>query len=77
MCMFSHVQLFATLWTVACLAPLSIESLRQEHWSMLPFPPTGDFPDSRMEPTSPVSSALQADSLPLSHQGKTHRNPHV
>ena len=39
----------------------------QEYWSGLPFPPPGDLPDSRTEPTSPVSPALQADSLPLSH----------
>ena len=33
---FSHVQLFATLWTVACQAPLSIGCSRQEHWSAMP-----------------------------------------
>ena len=41
MCMlnhFSRVQLFATPWTVACQAPLSIELSRQEYWSGLPFP---------------------------------------
>ena len=41
----------------------------QEYWSGLPFPPPGDLPDSGIEPTSPVSPALQADSLPLSHVG--------
>ena len=30
---FSHVQLFATLWTVACQAPLSMGFFRQEYWS--------------------------------------------
>jgi len=30
----------------------------------LPFPPPGDLPDPEMEPASPVSPALQADSLP-------------
>ena len=34
----SHVQLFATLWTVAHHAPLSMEFSRQEYWSGLPFP---------------------------------------
>ena len=34
----SYVQLFATLWTVAHQAPLSMESSRQEYWSGLPFP---------------------------------------
>ena len=35
-CMLSHfscVQLFATLWTVAHQAPLSMGFSRQEHWS--------------------------------------------
>ena len=34
----SCVQLFATPWTVAHQAPLSMEFSRQEHWSELPFP---------------------------------------
>ena len=32
------VQLFATPWTVAYQAPLSMEFSRQEYWSRLPFP---------------------------------------
>ena len=39
---------------------------RQEYWSGLPCPPPGDLPDPGTKPRSP---ALQADSLPLSHQG--------
>ena len=27
---------------------------RQEYWSELPFPPSGDLPDPGIEPTSPV-----------------------
>ena len=50
---------FATTWTVACQAPLSMGFLRQEHWSGLPFPALGDLPDSGIELLSP---ALQADS---------------
>ena len=38
---------------------------RQEYWSGLPCPPPGDLSDPGIEPVSP---ALQADSLPLSHQ---------
>ena len=34
---FSHVQLFATPWTVAHQAPLSLGFSRQEYWSGLPF----------------------------------------
>ena len=33
---FSHVQLFATLWTVTCQAFLSMGFSRQEYWSGLP-----------------------------------------
>ena len=38
---FSHVQLFATLWTVTLQAPLSMAFSWQEYWSRLPFPPPG------------------------------------
>ena len=30
---FSQVQLFVTLWTVACQAPLPMGFFRQEYWS--------------------------------------------
>ena len=55
---FSQVWLFATLWTVAHQAPLSMEFSRQEHWSGLPCPPPGDLPGPGMEPGSLLSSAL-------------------
>ena len=41
----SHVWLFATLWTIACQAPLSMGFPRQESWSGLPFPTPGHLPD--------------------------------
>ena len=56
----SHVWLFATPWTVAHQAPLSVGFPREEYWSKLPFPSAGDLPDPGIEPGSP---ALQADSL--------------
>ena len=56
----SHVQLFATPWTVAYQAPPSMGFSRQEYWSGLPFPSPGDLPDPGIEPGPP---ALQADSL--------------
>ena len=31
-----------------------MEFSRQEYWSGLPFPPPGDLPDPRIEPTSPA-----------------------
>ena len=57
---FSHVQLFATLWTVAHQAPLSMGFSRQEYWSGLPLPTPGDCPDPRTEPASLMSPALAA-----------------
>ena len=57
----SHVQLFATLWTVAYHAPLSMGFSRQEYWSGWPFPSPGDHPDPGIKPGSPT---LQADALP-------------
>ena len=41
---FSHVQLFAILWTVAQQAPLSLGFSMQECWSELPCPPPGNLP---------------------------------
>ena len=46
------------------------EFSRQEYWSRLPFPSPGDLPGLRIEPTSPTSPALQADSLPTEPSGK-------
>ena len=37
-CVLSHIQLFATRWTVAGQAPLSVKFSRQEHWRGLAFP---------------------------------------
>ena len=48
---------------------------QQEYWSGLLFPPPGDLPDPGVEPESPVSPALQADSLPC--RGKTPSLPAV
>ena len=57
----SCVQLFATSWTVALQAPLSMEFSRPEYGSGQPFPSLGDLPNPGIKPRSP---ALQADSLP-------------
>ena len=66
---FIHVQLFTTLWNVACQAPLSMGFPRQGSWSRLPFPPLVDLPDPATERLSRASPTLQVDSLPLSHLG--------
>ena len=55
---FSHVQLFVTLWIVACQAPLSMGFSRQEYWSGLPCPLPGDLPYPGIEPASLMSPAL-------------------
>ena len=55
---FSGVQLFVTLWTIACQAPLSLGFSRQEHWSGLPCPPPGGLPNPGIKPTSLTSPAL-------------------
>ena len=63
---FSHIRLFATLWTVAHHAPLFTGFFRQEYWSGLPFPLPGDLPNPEIKL---ASFALQADSLPLESLG--------
>ena len=55
---FSRVRLFATPWTVARQAPLSMGFSRQEHCSGLPCPPPGDLPHPGTEPPSLTSPAL-------------------
>ena len=65
--LLSRVQLFATLWTVAYQASLSVGFSRQEYWSGLPFPSPGDLPDPEIEPRSPT---LEADALPSEPPGK-------
>ena len=49
---FSHVQFFATLWTVACLSPLSMGFSRETYWSGLPCPPPGDLSNPGIQSVS-------------------------
>ena len=58
----SHAQLYETSWTVDGQAPLSMEFLGQEYWSVLLCPFPGDLPDPGSEPVAPI---LQAVSLSL------------
>ena len=63
LCVLSHfscVRLFATTWTVALQAPLSMGFSRQEYWSWLLCPPPGDLPKPVIKPRSP---SLQASLL--------------
>ena len=52
---FSGAGLFATSWTIAFQAPLSMEFSRQEYWSGVLFPTPGDLPHPGIKPTSLVS----------------------
>ena len=56
---FSCVQLFVTLWTVVCQAPLSVGFSRQGYWSWLPCPSPGYLPDPRIKPISLMSPASE------------------
>ena len=68
--LLSPVWLFATLWTVAYQAPLSMGFSRQEDWSGLPFPSPGDLPDPEIEPRPPT---LEADTLTSEPPGKPNQ----
>ena len=65
--LLSHVRLFATPWTLAHQALLSMDFFRQEQWTGLPFPSPADLSNPGIEP---ASSVLQADSLPSEPPGK-------
>ena len=71
------VQLFATSWTVALQAPLSMEFSRQGYWSVLPFPPPEDLPHSGIEPMSPASPALAGRFFTTVPSGKPQGSPGV
>ena len=55
---------FATPWTIACQAPLSMGFPRQEYWSGLSFPAPGNLPDPGIELGSP---ALAGGFFPMNH----------
>ena len=74
-CVLSRVRLLATLWTVACHAPPSLEFSRQEYWSGLPFTPPGDLPDPGIELVSPASPALAGRFFTLEPPGKPPGEP--
>ena len=48
--LLSRAWLFATPWTVAHQAPLSMGFSRQESWSGLPFSPPGDLTNPGIKP---------------------------
>ena len=77
MCMCAHSVLldsFATPWTVAHQAPLSMEFSRREYWSGLPFSAPGDRPDPATEAASLASPALGGRFFTTEPPGKLLKN---
>ena len=66
---------FATPWTVAHQAPLSMGFSRQEYWSGLPCPAPGDLPDPGIELTSLGSPALGGGFLTTAPPGRPSSLP--
>ena len=64
----SHVRLFATLWTIARQAPLSMGFSRQEYWNGLPCSPPGDLSDSGIKPMFLTVSCIGRWVLPSTAQ---------
>ena len=67
---FSCVRLFASLWTVARQAPLSMGFSRQECWSGLLCPPPEDLPNPGIEPCLLGLLCWQVGSSPLAPPAK-------
>ena len=71
--MLYHIQyVYYIMWiqTAAHKALPSLGFSRQEYWSGVPFPSPGDLPNPGMEPKSPLSPAVQVDSLQSEPPGK-------
>ena len=60
----SHMRHFATPWTVAHQAALSVGFSSQEYWSGVLLLPPGALPDSGIEPRSLSSPALAGGFFP-------------
>ena len=56
-----------TPWIAAHQAPLSMEFSRQEYWSGLPFPSSGDLSNPGMEPESLALASAAAWEAPNKH----------
>ena len=65
--MLCCILLFATLWTIAHHAPLSMGFFQTGMLEWIAVPPPGDLPDPGIEPASP---SLQADPLSAEPAGK-------
>ena len=75
--MLSHfrcVWLFATLWTIACPAPLFTGFSWQEYWSGSPCPLPRDLPVQGLNPCLLSLLHWQIGSSPLAPPGKLNIN---
>ena len=73
--MISCIQLFATLWTLYCLAPLSMAFSRQEYYIGLLVPPSGDLPGiTRLHLLEPCSSKKRRPCEPPGNQLTLHQS---
>ena len=63
-------MVFVCAQSCLTLVPLSIGFSRQEYWSRVQFPTSGDLSDPGMESTSISLLHWQEDSLPLVTPGK-------
>ena len=83
----SHVQLFATLWTVAYQTAPSVGFSRQEYWSGLPFPSIKDRNCRDLTEAEEIKKRWQEDTEnpykkdlhnPDNHNGViTHLEPYI
>ena len=68
-CVHAHVLnsvgLFVTPWTVAHQAPLSMGLPRQEYWSELSLPPSGELPNPGIKSMSPALAGRFFTTEPL------------
>ena len=67
--LFSHAQLFVTLWTVTHQAPLSLAFFKQEYWSGLPCLLQWIFPKQGSNPYLLCLLHWRWVLYPMSHQG--------
>ena len=73
----SRVWIFATPWSAACQAPLSVGFSRLEYWRELLFPTLGDLPLPGIKPASPVSPALASGFFTTEPPRKPHQWLHI
>ena len=66
-------NIFATPWTVALQAPLSMGFCRQEYWSGLPFSSPEDLPNPGIETSSPALAGGFFTSEPPGKPLKEHQ----